>query len=251
MQGHRATECDATVAEWLQRSMLEQGPVQTKLKVAQLIAGAEIATQQERLARGAGLRGDFEVERRRDKAEKKQQKRAAQWKYAQQRKVRQARQAAERARHKASVALEAAQRGEYPQPWATVAEARAKRKEAEARRRAAVQLQQVAQQAQVLQHQRDRLWQAGQGMRRQQNSFRQQDRANTQAKGLARHKEIEAQVQERNSRIEVDRARQQEKEVQQDLAKQRRQDRLKAQQAQEQFRQWQAQTQGLGWFDSV
>ena len=145
----------------------------------------------------------------------------------------------------------AANGGEYPAPWATVAEARAKRKEAEARRRAAVQLQQAARQAQVTQQQRDRLWQAGQG--RQQNSFRQQDRANIQVKGLARHKQIEAQVQERNSRIEIDTARQQEQDAQQDLAKQRRHDRLKAQQAQEklkaqkeqeQFRQWQAQAQG-------
>jgi len=71
---------------------------------------------------------------------------------------------------------------------------------------------------------------AGQG--RQQNSFRQQDRANIQAEGLARHKEIEAQAQERNSQIEVERlgARQQpeEQEAQQDLARQRRQDRSKA-----------------------
>ena len=64
------------------------------------------------------------------------------------------------------------------------------------------------------------MWQAGQ--RRQQDSFKQQDRANIQIEGLARHKQIEAQVQERNSRIEIDRARQQEREAQQHLAKQRR-----------------------------
>ena len=50
------------VAEWLTRSMVGLGPLQTKVKIAQLVADAELKTLQERLAREAGLRKQFEQE---------------------------------------------------------------------------------------------------------------------------------------------------------------------------------------------
>ena len=132
------------VAEWLTRSMVELGPIQTKVKIAQLVADAELQTQQERRAREAGLRRQFEEERRSEKEKKGQEKREASLRYAQQRRVRQAKQAAKRQKQKARAALEAAARGEYPMPWASREDAKAKIKEAEAKRREAARREQFA-----------------------------------------------------------------------------------------------------------
>jgi len=124
--------------------MVTCGVVQTRAKVAQMLAKAEEKTQQQRLAKQAGLSRQFAEERRRETKREKQAKQEAKLRYAQQRRSRQARKAARLQRQKAKVALEAAARGEYPMPWASREEAKAKVKEAEANRREAARREQFA-----------------------------------------------------------------------------------------------------------
>jgi len=88
-------------------------------------------------------------------------------------------------------AEEAVQRGEYPAPWATVAVARAKRKEAEAKRREAVHRQEMAQQVRREEVQRQS----------QEEQSRQQDRASGMIRGIAQHREEEAAMQARSAEM--------------------------------------------------
>ena len=188
-------------------------------------------------------------QREQEQEQEAERQRQARQRYAEQRKVRQGWRAAQQFRHKAQLAMDAVACGEYPKPWATVAEAKAKRKEAEAQRRAAVQRQQVAKQVQQRYKQQDELWQAGQGRHKQANRYRSQDRSSLDNAMHALHKQVAAEEAERNAAAELQRAQEQENKAKQELAMQRRLQKLQAQQAQEQqqqeqFRQWQAQVQG-------
>ena len=102
--------------------------------------------------------------------------------------------------------------GNYPQPWATVAEVKARRKDAEANRREAVHRQQVAQRVRHEEVQRQS----------QEEQSRQQARASGMVRGIARHKEEEAPMQARSADMQIHRARQEEQEAKRQLAEQRR-----------------------------
>ena len=247
--GHRAANCELVAAEaaehWIAKQIADLGTQQAQVVVEEAIkraqAKATVILQQREQQQQA------ELEEQRKQAEERRQ---TQRRYAGQRRVRQGWQSARRFKEKAKLAMDAVKRGEYPEPWATVAEAKAKRKEAEAQRRAAVQRQQVAKQVQRAYRQQDELWQAGQGRHEQQaNRYRPQDRSSLDSAMHALHKQIAAEGAERTAVAESQRAQEQENKAKQELATQRKLQRLQAQQAQEQqkqeqFRQWQAQVQG-------
>ena len=123
------------------------------------------------------------------------------------------------ARQKAATAMEAVRRGEYPTPWASLTEAQANAKEATARRRAAVQLQRTGRQ--VRQQQQAR-WKALEGQRHDAK-VAEEIRHRMQTQGLAKHKEIDAKVQQRSAEASLQIAQQQKKEAQLQLRQQRRQ----------------------------
>ena len=224
---HRAVECDATMQDWMVKMVGRHGALKAKILVIQMMAKAEV-----RAASEAGQQQEQPSWSQvvREGAPRRQLSDEAKAKYARRRRVRQARQAAQAARRKIQAAQEAVQRGEYPAPWVTVAEARARRKEAEAERRAAAHRQQMAQQVRQAEVQRQS----------QVQQSKQQEKASSLVRGWARHKEADAEGQARSAEAEVGRARQQEQAAQQELAKQRRSDRQKAQQVQQQF-EWQVQ----------
>ena len=216
--GHRAVECDEAVADWLKTSMVDRGPVLTKMRMAQMIAEAEAASQQERLAKEAGLQRQFEEERRSEKAKRKQEKREKNLKYAEQRKVRQAKLAARRQRQKAKAALEAAARGEYPMPWASREEAKADIKEAEAKRREAARRERFAGWTHQQRHQQRLQAEAERDKQQaEQRKVEAQRQATKQAKQAKRERDKQAQQQfaqwQQEAQLQYERWQQQQQDV--------------------------------------
>ena len=207
--GHRAVECDATIEDWMVKMVHVHGVFKAKIMVVQMMAKAEVkaaseAEQQQEQPSWS------QVVREGGGAQRGQLGEEAKGRYAQQRRVRQARKAAQAARQNMTAAQEAVQRGEYPAPWATVAVARAKRKEAEANRREAMHRQEMAQRVRHEEVQRQS----------REEQSRQQARASGMIRGIARHREEEAAVQARSAEMQIDRARAEEQEAQRQLAAQ-------------------------------
>ena len=211
---HRAVECSGTVEDWLVRAMELHGVEQAKVLVMKVIATAEVraaatveAAQQQRWS--DVVRGGEGGAQRRGLSEE------AKARYARQRQVRQARKSAQIARQKAKAAEEAVRRGEYPAPWASLAEAQAKVKEATAQKRAAMQRQQ---QARRVQQQQSGLM----------SQSKQQQQDIRQTAGWALHKEVEARMQQHNAEASLQAAQQQTKEAQLQLTRQRKRQQVRA-----------------------
>lgn len=193
---HRAADCPVVAAEqaeqWLAMKIADEGEEQALMALAQVLAGAKQQAQQIVEKRQQQQEATLEEQRREAERRRQQQQR-----YAEQRRVRQAQVAARRHREKARSAMAAVRRGEYPKPKAAIVEAKADVKEAEAKRRAAA--------------------------RRKQQAYEMMHDASVErdVAGMAQHRYLDAQVEERNAVGELQAAQEKKQAAQVELARQR------------------------------
>ena len=199
---HRAAECALTVEDWATAQMMKHGREWTQVQVQQILAKAEVRATAATTERQSWSRvvqagaGGSQWRRKKTPAQVEAQQR-----YAEQRRVRQAQVAAGAARRKAALAMAAMRRGEYPKPKAMVADAKADVKEAEAKRRAAARRKQ---QAREVMH----------------DASVERDVA-----GMAQHRYLDAQAEERNAAAGLQVAQEKKQAAQAEVARQRRTER--------------------------
>jgi len=204
---------------WMVKQIEQHGVDWTKAQIMQLMTKAEGRAIQQRQQTWSQVAQNGEGRRVQPRPSEE-----AKQKYAERRRVRRAQQAAQVARQKAAAAMEAVRKGEYPTPWASLTEAQAKAKEATAQQRAALQQQRAARQVQQQQHAQ---WKALEG-RQRDAKVAEERRHRMQTQGLAKHKEIDAEVQQRSAEASLQAAQQQAKQARLQLTQQHKQRQVKA-----------------------